>query len=270
MRRSLKVGLLSAFLLAYLLFGSAFLSWSSAAAQYYYVCTLTQATVSYTSSDGAQGSTTSAYLDCYYVPVYDFGYGGGGGGGGGFPNPDEQDPTGGGGGSTQTYSSVYDTNKDGYIDCYKKVMRISNLTITSGCAVVRPDGKIHKAWDLAGSSTDTEGADIYSVSNGEVIDVGTEWTDNAHTEMKGWGRYAKIKDTSGNIWIYGHLDGTSADPSGIGLTVGTKVVAGDTKIGLCDSTGTSSADHLHLEYWVGSVKTCPSTKLSTSNTSGNC
>ena len=127
MRRSLKVGLLSAFLLAYLLFGSAFLSWSSAAAQYYYVCTLTQATVSYTSSDGAQGSTTSAYLDCYYVPVYDFGYGGGGGGGGGFPNPDEQDPTGGGGGSTQTYSSVYDTNKDGYIDCYKKVMRISNL-----------------------------------------------------------------------------------------------------------------------------------------------
>jgi len=81
----------------------------------------------------------------------------------------------------------------------------------------------------------------------------------------------KIMDNNGNVWVYAHLDGTRDDPSGIGLEPGTKVVAGETKIGLCDQSGRSEGGaHLHLELRLGGewgLKTCPDIKL---GTNGNC
>jgi murein DD-endopeptidase MepM/ murein hydrolase activator NlpD len=82
-------------------------------------------------------------------------------------------------------------------------------------------------------------------------------------ELQGYGYFVKIKDAEGNWWVYAHLNGTDADPSGVGLKVGDTVTVGN-KIGLCDTSGQSTGAHLHLEYRLGGewgTKTCPSAKL---------
>ncbi len=76
-----------------------------------------------------------------------------------------------------------------------------------------------------------------------------------------YGYYVKVKDDNGNIWLYAHLKGKPGDPSGVGLKVGDKVIAGVTPVGLCNSTGTSTGDHLHLELYVNGEKTCPGEKI---------
>lgn len=227
--------------------------YSEAAVYAYEVCTLRTYTIEY--SDGSNTYTTAgSYWDCvtYYAYLYD---GSGEGGGGSGDNGDIDDPGDGGG---ITNPNGYDKNNDGYIDCYKNtIMRVSGLYISSDCSEQREYGQ-HNAWDITGVGVD--GATIYSVSNGTVLDVGKQ-TDPKTGKITGWGYYVMIKDNEGNIWIYAHLNGTDKDPSGLGLSVNSKVTAGITPIGICDSSGDSTGAHVHLEYRVNNQKTCPDTKI---------
>lgn len=228
--------------------------YSEAAVYAYEVCTLRTYTIEYSDGDNTY-TTTGSYWDCVacYVYLYD---GSGGGGGGSGDNGDVDDPGGGGGGVTNPNN--YDKNNDGYIDCYTNtVMRVSGLYIKSGCSEQRTYGP-HNAWDITGVGVD--GTTIYSVSNGIVLQVGKQ-TDPNTGEISGWGYYVKIKDNEGNIWIYARLKGTDFDPSGLGLSVNSKVIAGITPIGICDSSGNSTGPHLHLEYRVNNQKTCPDEKI---------
>lgn len=102
------------------------------------------------------------------------------GGGSGGDSGDDSEPGGPGGGTGPTQPNVYDTNNDGYIDCYNNViMRINGLFISSNCDEIRTkivDGKIvtyvHRAWDITGPGVD--GATIYAAASGEVIYTGAE------------------------------------------------------------------------------------------------
>jgi len=171
-------------------------------------------------------------------------------------------------------TNVNDKNNDGYIDCYKNtIMRSNGLFINSGRNDIRQREDrttyVHEAWDITGSGVD--GTTVYATASGEVIDVSVQTTTEVDTEtgqkmtfISGWGYYVKIKDNAGKIWIYAHLKGQAGNPAGIGLKLGTKVVAGLTPIGLGDSSGNSSGSPLHLEVRANSVKTCPDQVI------GNC
>ncbi|MGC8893208.1 MAG: M23 family metallopeptidase [Candidatus Saccharicenans sp.] len=130
---------------------------------------------------------------------------------------DDSEPGGPGGGMGPTQPNVYDTNNDGYIDCYNNViMRMNGLFISSNCDEIRQkeDGStyIHGAWDITGPGVD--GANIYAAASGEVIYVGVQTTTQTDkitgqkiTYISGYGYYVMIKDDAGNIWIYAHLKG---------------------------------------------------------------
>ncbi|MDD8021016.1 MAG: M23 family metallopeptidase [Acidobacteriota bacterium] len=215
--------------------------------------------------------------DCYYVIDYIIFSDQGGGSSNGQPI-DPDDPSSGWGGSGGTVGpstpNPYDNNNDGIIDCYKTgIMRKEGLYISSDCNEIRQkaDGTTytHGAWDITGPGID--GAKIYPAASGTVISVTKQTvkvedpeTGEAGYMLTGYGYYVRIKDSDGNIWLYAHLKGTGTDPSGVGLKVGDKVIAGTTPIGLGDSSGNSTGPHLHLEYLLNGTKTCPDEKI------GNC
>lgn len=248
-------------LFLFLVFGSSFLSWPQMQVLSDFVCSTTWAVVTYYDSSGQViGSSSTPYTECNYITYY-YDDGTGGGGGGSTPPGDQEPPPGGGGGGQLPLN--YDQNSNGIVDCYKTaVFHTTTIYLTSACDAVRGTGT-HGAWDLALGSNETDGHAVYSVSSGTVEQVTAQRDPNTNA-LTGYGYYVKVKDSEGNMWIYAHLKGSDADPSGCGLTQGSLVAAGTTQIGKCDSTGTSSAAHLHLEYRVNNIKTCPSTKL------GNC
>jgi len=209
---------------------------------------------------------TETYYECTYI-IYDIVFDGGEEDSGSDSGGTGDNP--GSGGSTVVPGSGqpndYDKNNDGIIDCYKYViMRIDGLNISNSCS------DTHKAWDVSSPGESDYGATIYAAASGEVIYVGKQTKLDKITGEKiitGFGYYVKIRDNAGNIWVYAHLLGTDDDPSGIGLTEGTKVTAGITPIGLCDNTGTSYGSHLHMEIWKNGVygdKICPGDLI------GNC
>jgi len=228
-------------------------------------------TISYATYDPDKGifipGETTTSSNCIYVidsiVYYDEGGGGGGTGNGG---GDDTEPGGPGIITPPSQPNDYDKNNDGVIDCYKNViMRINGLFISSDCDAIRQreDGSTypHMSWDITGPGVD--GAIIYAAASGKVIGTGKQTKIDKITGeevIAGWGYYVMIRDNAGNIWIYAHLKGTDADPSGIGLKNGTMVTAGITPIGLCDSTGNSDGPHLHIEIWRNGVygdKICP-------------
>ncbi len=219
------------------------------------ICTLKTYTIEY--NDGYNSySTSGSYWDCvtYYMYLYD-GEGGGAGDASGNVDGDIDNP---GGGGVIVNPNDYDKNNDGFIDCYKNtIMRVPGLFISSDCNDQRSYG-LHNAWDITGPGVD--GKTIYSVSDGTVIAVSKQTNPNTG-EISGWGYYVMIKDKEGNIWIYAHLKGSDDDPSGLGLTIGSKVTAGVTPVGVCDSSGNSTGAHLHLELRLNGQKTCPDTKI---------
>lgn len=183
-----------------------------------------------------------------------------GGGGGSNPPGDQEPPQGGGGGQLPVN---YDQNSNGFVDCYKTaVFHTNTIYVASDCNTPRGAGT-HGAWDLALPTNVMDGHAAFSVTDGTVVSVTAQRDPNTNA-LVGWGYYVKVKDSEGNFWIYAHLKGSDADPSGIGLIGGSEVSAGITQIGKVDNSGTSEGAHLHLEYLVNGVKTCPSAKL------GNC
>lgn len=222
------------------------------------VCETKWAVVTSWSGGQLVGSRSTPYTECYYIGyMVDVDPSGGGGGGVNPYDPDDQ-PSGGGG---PVPPVIYDTNNNGYVDCYQTaIFHTTSLTITSTCEELRDKGIPHNALDLW--VPDIDGKAAYSICNGTVNKIDVQLDEQ--NRITGWGYYVEIKDAAGNIWRYAHLKGTDADPSGVGLEKGDTVIAGITKVGLCDTSGTKDA-HLHLEYWVNGVtKTCPTTKL------GNC
>lgn len=76
------------------------------------------------------------------------------------------------------------------------------------------------------------GTPIYAVKDGDVIL--TEY-------HKSWGNHVEVKHYDGTITNYAHM-------SKIGTTKGTQVKQGDV-IGYVGTTGSSTGNHLHFEYW---------------------
>ncbi|MDD8020997.1 MAG: M23 family metallopeptidase [Acidobacteriota bacterium] len=237
--------------------GLVYVLWPNMRADTDFVCYTTIAVIT-TSVGGNSVTTYTPYTDCYYVTYYyweDYGYGG--------SETDADWPPGGGGGSsdvTVNPHNSYDNNSDGFVDCYEQsIFHTSGLTITADCNDPRSSSKTgtHDALDLWIEGID--GKEAYSVCDGEVVYVGSQVDSTG--KLTGYGYYVKIRDPEGNYWVYAHLKGSADDPSGVGLTVGTKVTGGLTEVGKCDNSGTSTGAHLHLEYSVNGIKTCPTNKL---------
>lgn len=74
---------------------------------------------------------------------------------------------------------------------------------------------------------------VLAAAVGKVIEVGDQGT-------SGYGRFVRLEHTDGSQTVYGHLETWQ-------VTKGQAVNVGDT-LGISDSTGFSSAPHLHFGY----------------------
>lgn len=94
------------------------------------------------------------------------------------------------------------------------------------------DGRTtHSGYDITGPL----GSPITAPISGTVVKVVTDQSD----AKSGYGNEVQIKDADGNIWRFGHLQGTD-------LKVGQSIDSGSL-IGQMGSTGYSTGSHLHLE-----------------------
>lgn len=148
--------------------------------------------------------------------------GGGGGGGGG---------AGGGGG----FGSLWDTNGDGLLDCWRDSVGggYNPITETDPCysyGALSPP--CHH------SQSPHMGQDIVADCGSYVRGAGTGWVREAGFDQ-GMGNYIRLEMDSGLWAIYMHLD--SMD-----VAVGAHIVVGDI-IGRVGSTGNSTGCHLHLQ-----------------------
>lgn len=94
----------------------------------------------------------------------------------------------------------------------------------------------HRGVDLAGAP----GTPILAAAPGTVRFAGVHG---------GYGNFVEIDHGDGTRTRYGHL-------SRIDVTAGETVARGAT-LGLMGSTGRSTGNHLHFEYWVGGVAVDP-------------
>jgi len=99
----------------------------------------------------------------------------------------------------------------------------------------------HRGTDLRARVNNNVGDQIRAVADGKIVAEGTSLT-------KGYGLYWTILHNDGSQTLYAHLSKKSE-----GLKIGSSVKRGDI-IGLSGTTGTSTAPHLHFEYWPSSVK----------------
>lgn len=113
----------------------------------------------------------------------------------------------------------------------------SGWTITSGFGYRTLEGetesKLHAGIDIAAP----EGTAIYAAKSGTVVYAG--WGETG-TGYGGYGYCVGIKDTDGNVEVYGHMKNKPC------VSVGDEVKIGK-KIGKVGSTGYSTGNHLHFE-----------------------
>ena len=102
-----------------------------------------------------------------------------------------------------------------------------------------------------GNGTLHRGVDI-AVGAGTPVIAPTDITiTQTGYDASGYGNYAFGEDAAGNVLIFGHMEDNS-----LNVSEGDTIKAGDL-IGLVDSTGNSSGNHLHFEVRQGGTPVDP-------------
>lgn len=111
-------------------------------------------------------------------------------------------------------------------------------------AIIRGFTSTHKGVDFGwNSKQDGANAPIYASADGVVCAT----NDNDNTG-KSWGNYVKIKHNDTEYTLYAHLS------HGLQVTNGQSVKQGDL-LGYMGSTGDSTGNHLHFEFYKGGAST---------------
>lgn len=148
----------------------------------------------------------------------------------------------------QPIRGVYAEN---WFDYLSDLIFIPNSPVHSDIIITRVYGYVsssyscgyHTGIDFAPYGDTPANPDLYSVVDGEVVEVHTD-PNNA------LGCYVVIEDTDGNYWRYCHMVYGS-----IGVSVGDPVDI-NTYIGQMGATGNVTGIHLHLEYASTSYWNC--------------
>ena len=218
--------------------------WTTIALEY--VCAAVS--YSYVDSAGAHPGNSSTDYDCRWVQysvTVDYTSGGGID-----VQPPEPDPrTAGGdsgstGGNSRNVTNTYDRDNDGVIDCLKNVLiRCNDICISQ---YFNETTDCHQGVDFYACNqaygVDITGEPVYSATNGKVYAMAK----NADSRG-GW--WVEIEADDGSHWTYCHL----LENPKYTVTLSQRVYAGKTSIGQVDSTGESSAPHLHLQCRVDGV-----------------
>lgn len=149
-------------------------------------------------------------------------------------------PGGGGGGTT----NAADADADGYADHWKDVLETNdpcsdnfdaNDRLGSNHGGPNTQRPGHTGVDLQANAGDL----VASVADGEV--TAAQWQ-RAWDTKYGCGFHIRVRHDNGDTSVYCHLQANSN-----AFEVGQRVRAGHV-IGLANSTGNSSGDHLHVNY----------------------
>lgn len=127
---------------------------------------------------------------------------------------------------------------------FNSPLEFSNLSVTSFFMeerIIYGEANVHNAWDF-GASSETP---VYSICDGEVVDVSFKYLTNTIDVKGGAGNSIKIKCTVDEeteyIVLYGHLY-----PNSSKVKVGDKVT-GWQEIAKVGTTGYSTGNHLHYQ-----------------------
>lgn len=111
-------------------------------------------------------------------------------------------------------------------------------------AIVRGFNSSHKGVDFGwNSKQDGANAPIYASADGVVYA-----TNDYDSSGKSWGNYVKIKHNDSEYTLYAHMS------NGLKVSKGQSVKQGDL-LGYMGSTGDSSGNHLHFEFYKGGAST---------------
>lgn len=127
---------------------------------------------------------------------------------------------------------------------FNSPLAFSNLSVTSFFMeerIIYGEANVHNAWDFGASAATT----VYSICDGEVVDVSFKYLTNTIDVKGGAGNSIKIKCTVDEeteyIVLYGHLY-----PNSSKVKVGDKVT-GWQEIAKVGTTGYSTGNHLHYQ-----------------------
>lgn len=111
-------------------------------------------------------------------------------------------------------------------------------------AIIRGFTSTHKGVDFGwNSKQDGANAPIYASADGVVYA-----TKDNDTTGKSWGNYVKIKHNETEYTLYAHMS------NGLKVSKGQEVKQGDL-LGYMGSTGDSTGNHLHFEFYKGGAST---------------
>ncbi len=161
-------------------------------------------------------------------------------------NGNSDNSQGGNGNEDNIIQLFFDQDKNGYIDCWKKLTESSRITCDFGKKRVH-GCKFHTGVDI-GTAQEGGKINLRSATSGVVSEIGFQ--------KDGAGYYIKILNDDGSITQYSHFDGSDNGTSfnNVGnIAVGDRVFPGQL-IGLTDSTGRSTGNHLDIKFYFSGKK----------------